>query len=205
MRAPADELAPQAGWPCRWPSSPSCVARPWGWRPGLWEPAGQTDTDSLWFRERRPHPLGSPCIQVGRALEPALTRGTREESTMVAAVTAQPESVQTGRCVAVDSSRWHWGVDNGDGRAVACNSEEARLGGWGGWAQPGHPGVPRPARHGHCGERGVDRSPGQGAPRTIHPDSRRPQAALPGGPGGVPRTSSPGKGGERESLWLLTL
>ncbi|XP_015450340.1 protein Dok-7 [Pteropus alecto] len=65
--------------------------------------------------ERQPRPLGSPCIQVGRALEPALTRGTREESTMVAAVTAQPESVQTGRCVAVDGSRWHWGVDNGDG------------------------------------------------------------------------------------------
>lgn len=92
----AGSWCPRLGGPVGGPA-PFCVARPWGWRLGLWEPAGQTDMDSLWFRERRPHPLGSLCLQVGRALEPALTRGTREAAAVVAAATAQP--VCTDRAV----------------------------------------------------------------------------------------------------------
>lgn len=53
-----------------------------------WEPDGQTDTCSLWCRERPPHPLGSRCIQVGSTLEPVPTQLRDEGRGMVASVTA---------------------------------------------------------------------------------------------------------------------
>lgn len=53
-----------------------------------WEPDGQTDTRSLWCRERPPHPLGSRCIQVGTTLEPVPTQLRDEGRGMVASVTA---------------------------------------------------------------------------------------------------------------------
>lgn len=150
----AGPMRPRVGAPCwlvlRWPSPPSCVARPWGWRPGLWE----TDTDSLWFRERRPHLLGSPCIQVGRALEPAYTwdkggggHGGCSDS-------------PARKCVCRQGNGWQWTAADGtrewtkgqQGSSMQLRGGPAgrgwrRAGGRGGWPWPGYPG-------GVCGCRG---------------------------------------------------
>lgn len=150
----AGPMRPRVGAPgwlvLRWPSPPSCVARPWGWRPGLWE----TDTDSLWFRERRPHLLGSPCIQVGRALEPAYTwdkggggHGGCSDS-------------PARKCVHRQGNGWQWTAADGtrewtkgqQGSSMQLRGGPAgrgrrRAGGRGGWPQPGYPG-------GVCGCRG---------------------------------------------------